>query len=191
MRKRKWQRNTRLKSTLKKEISGITLIALVVTIIVLLILAGISIMMLSGNNGILTRAEQAKEMTERVSGIEQIQLEILGSYDTDGKLDMSMLKTNLEKMGATVSGENPLKVSLNESKFTIDNSGNVVETGNVSEDLPKLKQYFEGKTEDEVFNEDTNALLNISPILDASTSISMILDRPYDIVIRTIWSDSL
>ena len=148
-------------------------------------------MMLSGNNGILTRAEQAKEMTERVSGIEQIQLEILGSYDTDGKLDMSMLKTNLEKMGATVSGENPLKVSLNESKFTIDNSGNVVETGNVSEDLPKLKQYFEGKTEDEVFNEDTNALLNISPILDASTSISMILDRPYDIVIRTIWSDSL
>ena len=42
---------------------GITLIALVVTIIVLLILAGISISMLSGDNGILQRAAEAKEIT--------------------------------------------------------------------------------------------------------------------------------
>ncbi len=47
----------------KKMSSGITLIALVVTIIVLLILAGISITMLSGNNGILQRATQSKEET--------------------------------------------------------------------------------------------------------------------------------
>lgn len=46
-----------------KRKSGITLIALVVTIIVLLILAGISIQMLAGNNGILNRATQAKEAT--------------------------------------------------------------------------------------------------------------------------------
>ena len=43
--------------------SGITLISLVVTIIVLLLLAGISIMMLTGNNGILQRASDAKEET--------------------------------------------------------------------------------------------------------------------------------
>ena len=43
---------------------GITLIALVVTIIVLLILAGISIVMLTGQNGILNRAAEAKEKTE-------------------------------------------------------------------------------------------------------------------------------
>ena len=43
---------------------GITLIALVVTIIVLLILAGISISMLTGQNGILNRAQEAKEKTE-------------------------------------------------------------------------------------------------------------------------------
>ena len=42
---------------------GITLIALVVTIIVLLILAGISIVMLTGQNGILNRANEAKEKT--------------------------------------------------------------------------------------------------------------------------------
>ena len=43
---------------------GITLIALVVTIIVLLILAGVSITMLTGQNGILNRAGEAKEKTE-------------------------------------------------------------------------------------------------------------------------------
>ncbi len=42
---------------------GITLIALVVTIVVLLILAGISVSMLTGQNGILNRASEAKEKT--------------------------------------------------------------------------------------------------------------------------------
>ena len=43
---------------------GITLIALVVTIVVLLILAGISISMLTGQNGILNRVKEAKEKTD-------------------------------------------------------------------------------------------------------------------------------
>ena len=51
-----------LRDTLRRN-KGITLIALVVTIIVLLILAGISIAMLTGQNGILNRAAEAKEKT--------------------------------------------------------------------------------------------------------------------------------
>ncbi len=43
-----------------KQVKGITLIALVITIIVLLILAGVSIAMLTGQNGILTQAANAK-----------------------------------------------------------------------------------------------------------------------------------
>ena len=43
---------------------GVTLIALVITIIVLLILAGVSIAMLTGDNGILAQAKEAKEVTE-------------------------------------------------------------------------------------------------------------------------------
>ena len=43
---------------IRKQENGITLIALVVTIIVLLILAGISIAMLTGQNGILNRAAE-------------------------------------------------------------------------------------------------------------------------------------
>ena len=53
---------------------GITLIALVVTIIVLLILAGISIQMLTGDNGILNRAAEAKENTEQSQLEEQRRL---------------------------------------------------------------------------------------------------------------------
>ena len=48
----------------QKSSKGITLIALVITIIVLLILAAVSIATLTGENGILTRAQDAKTNTE-------------------------------------------------------------------------------------------------------------------------------
>ena len=86
-------------------------------------------MMLTGDNGILQRAGEAKNNTETVSTKEQIQLEIMGSYGTDGKLDMNTLKTNLEKIGATVNGENPLIVTLNGRTYTIDSNGHVEESG--------------------------------------------------------------
>ena len=53
---------------------GITLIALVITIIVLLILAGVSIAMLTGENGILTQAQNAKKETSIAEEKEQIAL---------------------------------------------------------------------------------------------------------------------
>ena len=56
------------------ENKGITLIALVVTIIVILILAGISVSMLTGQNGILNRASEAKEKTEIASEDERRKL---------------------------------------------------------------------------------------------------------------------
>ena len=59
-----------LKETLRRN-KGITLIALVVTIIVLLILAGISITMLTGQNGILNRTNEAQEKT-KVAQIDEI-----------------------------------------------------------------------------------------------------------------------
>ena len=60
-----------------KNSNGITLIALVITIIVLLILAGISISMLAGDNSILQKATDAKTNTEKVSIIEQARLDIM------------------------------------------------------------------------------------------------------------------
>ena len=56
------QKEKTLKRGLKTK-KGITLIALVITIIVLLILAGVSIAMLTGENGILNKATTAKQKT--------------------------------------------------------------------------------------------------------------------------------
>lgn len=61
-----------------KEGKGITLIVLVITIIVLLILAAVSIAILTGQNGILTRASNAKEQTEIGEVKERVQTDILG-----------------------------------------------------------------------------------------------------------------
>ena len=64
---------------------GITLIALVISIIVLLILAGVTIAALSGDNGILTRAKEAKEKTKQVQKDEEKTLSnmenMLGVYN--------------------------------------------------------------------------------------------------------------
>ena len=59
---------------------GITLIALVITIIVLLILAGVSIAMLTGQNGILKRATEAKGDTARAEVVERINMELNAVY---------------------------------------------------------------------------------------------------------------
>ena len=63
-------RKKELLKPMKNE-KGITLIALVITIIVLLILAAVSIATLTGQNGILTRANDAKEDTARETAKER------------------------------------------------------------------------------------------------------------------------
>ena len=59
------------------ETKGITLIALVVTIIVLIILAGVSISMLTGENGIITRAHEAKTKMEDAQNSETAQMDAI------------------------------------------------------------------------------------------------------------------
>ena len=61
-----------MKSTLKKTEKGITLVALVVTIVVLLILAGVSINTVLGVDGIIKKAKEAAEATKRASAEEEM-----------------------------------------------------------------------------------------------------------------------
>ena len=63
----------------KNRETGITLIALIVTIIVLIILAGVSIAMLVGDNGIITKAQEAKKDTEQA---QQDELQGLSNLET-------------------------------------------------------------------------------------------------------------
>ncbi len=59
-----------------KSNSGITLVALVITIIVLLILAGVSISLVVGDNGIMTRAKDAGTKTEEADAVETFKLAV-------------------------------------------------------------------------------------------------------------------
>ena len=59
-----------------KQERGITLIALVITIIVLLILAGVSIAMLTGENGILTQSQNSKVKSNDAETAERINMEL-------------------------------------------------------------------------------------------------------------------
>ena len=83
---------------------GITLIALVMTIIVLLILAGVSIATLTENNGILTQANQAKENNNSAAVKEKVQVEATGSFDNKGVFSPTLFKENLKNnLGLTDS----------------------------------------------------------------------------------------
>ena len=114
-----------------KESKGITLIALVITIIVLLILAGVTIATLTGDNGILKKAGDAKTQTEQAKEDENLKIAIAGSYGTDGKLNLKDLKDNLTNQGIDYDKNNtgfPLEVKVNGEKKKIDANGNIIES---------------------------------------------------------------
>lgn len=100
-----------MKQKLKNE-KGITLVALVITIIVLLILAGVTLSMVMGDSGIFGKANSAKEKTQLSNAEETIKLAVLEnqvkSVSGDAALTNDQLKEEIAKklteQGYTVSG---------------------------------------------------------------------------------------
>jgi len=115
-----------------KEAKGITLIALVITIIVLLILAGVTIATLTGDNGILKQADKAKTETTMGEEKEAIGLayngaktEKLGGVITAGDLNTQFTKNGTK---ATASGEGTIKVDFETGRsYTLDAHGKIEE----------------------------------------------------------------
>ena len=91
--------------------------------------------MLTGNNGILTRATQAKKATTVADEKEQIQLEVLGSYENNGNLLVgtvnSNIKSNIRGVTTDEATEFPLKVTYTATGnvYEIDENGNVEKAG--------------------------------------------------------------
>ena len=81
-------------SEMNKKNSGITLVALVVTIVVLLILAGVSINLVVGQNGLINRAKEAAKNTTLASLIDEVQTEI--AAEQMKVKTMELLNTNLK-----------------------------------------------------------------------------------------------
>lgn len=86
------KRKEKVRNKLKQK-KGITLIALVITIIVLLLLAGVSIATLTGENGVLSKAKIAKERTEMEDAKEQAKLDI-SAYVADKMEEGKSAKLN-------------------------------------------------------------------------------------------------
>lgn len=138
----------KLKEKIKQktyESTGITLIALVITIIVLLILADISIAMLTGQNGIINRAKDSKEQTEIAEEKETLKLAVLEAFTEDAKNSKSKtakvttetLKNVLDteytdKVENTTEEDNGVQTTFKESGRTyfVDTDGNVTESNN-------------------------------------------------------------
>ena len=129
---------------------GITLIALIVTIVVLLILAGISIGTLTGENGIIKMAREAKRGTEISEETEMVDLATIQAMKKDRYGDIT--KTNLENVLKDMSGagkveitevveENVLLVKFIESGriYEVDKEGNVTYLGEETELLGKAE----------------------------------------------------
>ena len=128
----------------KTKQNGITLIALVITIIVLLILAGVTIATLTGENGILTRANDARTNTEVAEEKEKVELSATGALaeGLGGEIDIDKLRTELGKYfqdgkydvqeGVNEDGTEGYIVTITENdpngrKYFVDKNGNVTE----------------------------------------------------------------
>ena len=90
----------------KKQEKGITLMALVITIIVLLILAGVTIAMLTGDNGIISKAMQAKIRTEEAKETEETGLNEIENYINGKSAEAGVVVQDLKSIkGDGTEGE--------------------------------------------------------------------------------------
>ena len=167
---------------MNKRNSGITLVALVITIIVLLILAGVSIALVVGDNGVLSRSQEAKAGSIVAEETEQVNLayssaltknlgDAVTAENLQAELDESV---GSGKTTVTENGNN-LKVLFNETGHSYNvNKGRITEGSDSTAgltDLEKLQIYF-GTTE--WLDDENHRFKNIEPIPDASISIRFI-----------------
>ena len=120
---------------------GITLIALVITIIVLLILAGITIAALIGNDGLLTKANQSSISTDIEETKELIKLELIGSINADKTMYTAedVAEAAKKVTGNDLNGNIVLSANGNEVDLT-ELLNNAVETTESAESTESTTQ---------------------------------------------------
>lgn len=108
----------------KKHEKGITLVALVVTIVVLLILAGVSISSVIWNNGIITKAKEAETKTKEGQAKDEMSLVVVEYY-------VSESNETLEEFLKSKIPDRIDKVTNNNGKLTIEKNGYTLTVDNV------------------------------------------------------------
>ncbi len=108
-----------------KEQKGITLVALVVTIIVLLILAGVSISLVLGNNGVITRAS-GSVVANKIGAMREALDMSLASCETDYMSEWTK-NTSLER-DDNDSGYNNFENYMKAAGYDVDKANLATET---------------------------------------------------------------
>ena len=127
-----------------KKMQGITLIALVITIIVLLILAGVSITSLSGEGGILGKANTAKIENEKTQLKEELELEIMDmkadKIIKGESLTQQEVVDKITQMGAIITNttEDIIQGEYKDYEITIDEDYKVTVGGALTGEKPSV-----------------------------------------------------
>ena len=164
-----------------KQTKGITLIALVITIIILLILAGVTINMLTGDNGILKQATNARETNSKAEFEEQVKLAVIASRVNDtASIDLKTLDEEINKISGTTITKStddnlPWTVKKGNNEVTITADGTITTNTTGKDDGKKdepvvesevMKQAKaakpEGSTIDSTTNENTGIVMTDS-----------------------------
>ena len=118
-----------------KETKGITLIALVITIIILLILAGITISALT-NTGIFARANDAKEKTAMAQEDESVKMAVSSAtIEGEGELTIENLQDAFTKsnLNGPLTGNGPWTYAGDYGEYDIEKNGNITTTAKGSD----------------------------------------------------------
>ena len=99
--------------------------------------------MLTGENGIITQAQNAKEKTVKASELEGIQLAVIGSETKDNEyldiLDEESFKKELEKhfgsekLDVVANGDGSFIITINDRKYYVNDDKTVIDSDNVIE----------------------------------------------------------
>ena len=135
---------------------GITLIALIITIIILLILAGVTINMLTGDNGILKQATKARETNSKAEFEEQVKLAVIASRVNDtASIDLKTLDEEINKISGTTitkSADNKLPWTVKKGSYEVT----ITEDGTITTNTTGKD---DGKKDDDKKEEDTRTVM--------------------------------
>ena len=144
-----------------KEMKGITLVALVVTIVVLLILAGVSINLIIRDGGIFELTNKTSKETSKASVKEKIQLEAIDSikYENLGIFDIDLFEDNLnKKLGIAedkiIENEENIIVRTDGYKITVNKDGQVenIEDDDGIDNTKQPNTEYKNRTIEENYN---------------------------------------
>ena len=130
---------------------GITLVALIITIIILLILTGITIATLGGENGLFTKVKLGKERYAISEAKEKLELEITNlQIEQNGKGEQltkeDLPKMNNEEIDVRDTTNFPVEVIYKNYKFEVDSNFQVTYVGEANETIITYTTEPEGYT---------------------------------------------